>query len=111
MKEYRPLWVALGAMALLSPVGLYLPRLFRAGAAWGEWSLAELAATLGYLPAGMRTIGRFWRAPLSGYALPRQADAPLAGLSLSYVLSALLGIGLCAGGAYLLARRLTKRDH
>ena len=111
MKEYRPLWVALGAMALLSPVGLYLPRLFRAGAAWGEWSLAQLAEMRGYLPAGMRTIGRLWRAPLSGYELPGQADAPLAALSLSYVLSALLGIGLCAGGAYLLARRLTKRDH
>ena len=111
MKEYRPLWVALGAMALLSPVGLYLPRLFRAGEAWGEWSLAELAQMLGYLPAGMRTIGRLWTAPMSGYALPRQAGAPLAGLSLSYILSALLGIGLCAGGAHLLARRLTKRDH
>jgi hypothetical protein len=111
MKELRPLWIALGALALLSPIGLYLPRLFRAGAAWGEWSLAELEQIQGYLPAGMRTFGRFWRAPLSGYALPGQTDAPLAGLSLSYVFSALLGIGLCAGGAYLLARRLTKRDH
>ena len=111
MKEYRPFWIALGALALLSPVGLFLPRLFRAGTAWGEWSLAELAEMRGYLPAGMRTIGRFWRAPLSGYALPGQADGPLADLSLSYVLSALLGIVLCAGGAYLLARQLTKRDH
>jgi hypothetical protein len=33
MNEYRRLWIALLVLALLSPIGLYLPSVLKAGAA------------------------------------------------------------------------------
>jgi len=109
MREYRPLWIALLALALLSPLGLYLPSLFEAGAAWGEWGVEEIRTLLGYTPAGMARSAELWRAPLPDYALPGQENAPLSRLGASYVLSALVGIGCTAGAAYLAARWLTRR--
>lgn len=109
MKEYRRLWVTLLVLALLSPIGLYLPSLFRAGAAWGEWGLGEMQEMLGYAPAGMEKTADLWKPPLPDYALPGQQTAPLSHLGLSYVLSAFVGMGTCAGGAYLVGRWLTRR--
>jgi hypothetical protein len=109
MKAYRTLWVALAVLALLSPVGLYLPSLLSAGAAWGEWGVEEIRERLGYAPAGMAATADLWRAPLPDYALPGQEGAPLSRLGVVYVLSAFLGMGLCAGGGYLTARWLARR--
>lgn len=109
MKDYRPFWIALLVMALASPIGLYLPELLRAGAAWGEWSLGEVKRMVGYTPSGMEKLADLWKAPMPDYALPGQDDAPLAHRSVSYGLSAVLGIGLCGGATYVLTRWLTKR--
>jgi hypothetical protein len=108
MKEYRPYWVALLVMAALSPIGLYLPELLRAGSAWGEWGLEEVRQMIGYTPSGMERLSDLWKAPIPDYALPGQEEAPLAHRSLSYVLSAVLGVALCGGGTYVLTRWLTK---
>ncbi len=108
MRGYRRLWIALLVLALISPLGLYFPHLFRAGTAWGEWGLEEIREMLGYAPAGMAQTSDLWKAPLPDYALPGQQAAPLSHLSLSYVLSALLGMGSCAGGGYLVGRWLTR---
>jgi hypothetical protein len=109
MREYRTLWIALLVMALLSPLGLYLPGLFESGAAWGEWGLDEIRALWGYAPTGMAKSAELWRAPLPDYALPGQQNAPLSRLGLSYILSALVGMGVCLGGTYAIARWLTRR--
>ncbi len=108
MKEYRPFWIALLAMALVSPLGLYLPELLEAGAAWGEWSLEEVQRMVGYAPSGMEKHIDLWKVPIPDYALPGQEEAPLSHRSLSYILSALLGIGLCGGTTFVVARWLTK---
>jgi hypothetical protein len=65
---------------------------------------------LGYVPSGMEKLASLWQAPIPDYALPGQDDAPLSRRSLSYILSALLGIGMCGGAAYALTRCLMKRD-
>ena len=109
MKEFRVFWIILLVMALASPIGLYLPRLMKAGAAWGEWGLDEIGDMIGYSPAGMEKTANAWKAPVPDYALPGQEGAPLSHLSLSYILSALVGIGTCGGGGYVLARWLTGR--
>ncbi len=109
MTEYRRLWIALAVLALFSPVGLYLPRLFEASGAWGEWGLEEIRQMLGYVPAGMEKTAEVWKAPLADYALPGQGGPPLARLSLSYILSAFVGMALCGGGGYLVARWLARR--
>lgn len=109
MRVTRRLWIGLGILALLSPLGLYLPDLLQAGAAWGEWGVEEIREMLGYAPAGMARTAELWKAPLPDYALPGQEGAPLARLSLSYILSAFIGMAVCAGGGYLAARWLTRR--
>jgi hypothetical protein len=35
MTNHRPLWIAVLALALVSPLGLYLPEWLQAGTAWG----------------------------------------------------------------------------
>jgi len=109
MKAYRPLWIALLVMAAVSPIGLYLPELLQAGAAWGEWSLEEVASMIGYTPSGMRKLADLWAAPIPDYALPGQDQAPLAHRSLTYIASALVGIGLCGATTYGLTRWLIHR--
>jgi cobalt/nickel transport protein len=106
MRDYRRLWIGLVILALVSPIGLYLPELMRAGAAWGEWGVDEIREMIGYAPAGMERHAEVWKAPIPDYALPGQEQAPLSRRGLTYVLSGLLGIAACGGGGYLLTRRV-----
>lgn len=106
MKSYRPLWIALFVMAAGSPVGLYLPDLLQAGAAWGEWSVEQVTSMIGYTPSGMRKLAELWAAPVPDYALPGQGQAPFAHRSLTYIASALVGIGACGATMYGLTRWL-----
>ena len=106
MRDYRRLWIGLVILALVSPIGLYLPKLMRAGAAWGEWGVDEIKQMIGYAPAGMERHAEVWKAPIPDYALPGQEQAPLSRRGLTYVLSGLLGIAACGGGGYLLTRRV-----
>jgi hypothetical protein len=110
MTGHRVVWIALLVLALLTPLGLWLPALLRAGGAWGEWGPDEMRRMIGYVPAGMEKLISLWKAPFPEYALVGWGGAPLAHPVLSYILSALLGIGLCGGTAYLVTRWLTKRN-
>jgi hypothetical protein len=107
VRDYRRFWMGLVILALVSPIGLYLPEMMRAGAAWGEWGVGEIRQTLGYAPAGMERHAEVWRAPIPDYALPGQERAPLSQRGLTYVLSGLLGVAACGGGGYLLTRWVT----
>jgi cobalt/nickel transport protein len=104
MKEYRRLWTALIVLALASPVGLYLPRILRAGSAWGEWGVDEIRQMVGYAPVGMQKKADIWKAPIPDYTLQGPASLHSAHPSFSYILSAFVGIAACGGGGYLLAR-------
>lgn len=106
MKEYRRLWATLVILALMSPVGLYLPQIMKAGSAWGEWGVDEVGWMLGYAPAGMQRTA-IWKAPMPSYTLPGQEQARPVHASFSYVLSALVGLVACGGGGYLLTRWVT----
>ncbi len=109
MRPYRPLLAALAVMALLTPVGLYLPEIMKAGGAWGEWSVQEIRKLVGYAPQEMERSAGTWRAPLPNYSLPGRNDGPLKRRSAAYVVSAFAGIAACGGCAYLLARRLAPK--
>ena len=95
----RPLWVALGLLLVLTPLGLRA-----GGTAWGEWSASELAdpaarqaiaaASLQHAPppippAGFERLATVWTAPIPGYAPPF-----LRSRALGYLLSAMFGTGL-----------------
>jgi cobalt/nickel transport system permease protein len=94
------LGLALAVLALLSPLGLYLPHAFHAGSAWGEWGADEIRAELaretggeGYVPAGLARAERSgWKAPLPDYSLRGQRSPHLPALSASYILSAAVGV-------------------
>jgi cobalt/nickel transport system permease protein len=105
---WKKLLLGLVALALLTPLGLALPELAGAGEAWGEWGGERLGEVAGYLPAGLERLESLWHAPMPDYSPPGTAEASLPALSLWYVLSALLGIGvaggLAAGVRWLLGR-------
>jgi cobalt/nickel transport protein len=109
MKEYRPLLVALAVMAMLTPIGLYLPEIVKGGGAWGEWGVEEVRNLIGYAPREMERSADAWKAPLPDYSLPGRQSVPASSRPVSYVLSAFVGIAACGGCAYLVARRLASK--
>lgn len=92
----RRLSWAILVMALLTPIGLWLPERFGAGSAWGEWSTEEVAERVGFTPAHMDKLSSLWSSPMPDYALPGQEDASLSHLSLTYILSAFVGVSVLA---------------
>ena len=103
MKTVSKLWIGIAVLALLSPLGLIIPALFGAGGAWGEWSAEELRDLIGYVPAGMEKLSRLWSSPMPDYSVPGPRRG-LFGESLGYMLTAVIGVAVTAGLAYLLAK-------
>lgn len=109
MKPYRTLLIALLVMALLAPIGVYLPQILKAGSAWGEWGIEEVRRMVDYAPAGMEKTAERWKAPMPDYAPAGREDASSPARGFYYLLSAFLGAAACGAGAWLLARRIARR--
>jgi cobalt/nickel transport system permease protein len=78
-------WLALGALIVLTPMGLLAP-----GTAWGEWGRDELAQLgLGYIPAGFDRWSGLWGAPLPDYNIPVLNNPTIA-----YFVSAIVGVAI-----------------
>ncbi len=95
----RPLWVALGVLMTLTPLGI-----LAAGTAWGEWVASDFAnpsarlemaaaslrqAPPAHAPEGLERLAGLWTAPFARYAPPMVRSA-----AFGYVLSAMFGTGL-----------------
>ncbi len=106
-KFQKKLWIGLIVMALLSPIGVYLPEKLGAGEAWGEWGADALEKILGYVPEGMKKIADIWKAPVPDYNFGGES-ASMETKIISYIVSALIGIGSVAISVYVIAR-LTRR--
>ncbi len=106
----KKLWIGLVVMALLSPVGVVLPKLLNAEDAWGEWSAEKLKELIGFVPAGLAKLTDLWKSPMTDYN-PAGDGASLGIQSVWYIASGLLGIFLVAGTVYLLARLLKRREN
>jgi cobalt/nickel transport system permease protein len=98
-RSLRPLWLALGTLLVLTPLGL-----LAGGAAWGEWRASDFAdpgarramaessfehAPPSAAPGGLERLASVWTAPLRDYAPPF-----LRSRALGYALSAMFGAGL-----------------
>jgi cobalt/nickel transport system permease protein len=98
-RALRPLWIALGILLVLTPLGV-----LAAGTAWGEWAARdfgdpaarrEIAAASRHqapparAPEGLERLSSIWTAPLAGYAPPYLSSA-----GVGYALSAMFGAGL-----------------
>ncbi|MGE5405138.1 MAG: PDGLE domain-containing protein [Candidatus Saccharibacteria bacterium] len=97
-KQYRRLWIGLGVLVLLTPLGL-----LASGTAFGEWGRKELKDKLGFVPQGLDKLADTWKhAPLPGYGLSNGGGAvhSVAG----YVFSAIIGIILVIAVVMLLSK-------
>jgi cobalt/nickel transport system permease protein len=98
-RSAKPLWVALAALMVLTPLGIVA-----AGSAWGEWmpddfsrpaERAQIAAASAQTappveaPAGLRRLASVWTAPMPRYAPPFLRSA-----GFGYILSAVMGSGI-----------------
>ena len=110
MKLTTKLWIGLGGLAILSPIGLILPEKFKAGDAWGEWDAEKIKELVGYVPSGLKKLSSLWNAPLSDYSFKGWENMGMKHLSFAYILSAVIGIALCFGLAFLLGKFLAKKE-
>ncbi len=92
MKLFSKLWIGIFLLAILSPLGLFLPKFFKSKGAWGEEKILNL-----------------WKAPIPDYVLKIHADKGLGHLSISYIISAFLGIVITVSIVFLIVRPLTKK--
>ncbi len=97
--RYRKGWIAIALLAILSPLGL-----LAVGGAWGEWDIETIQEKIGFRPRGMeKTVRDTPAAPMPDYEVPGLPDGG-AGPGFGLVISALVGAGLTAGSALLIAR-------
>jgi cobalt/nickel transport system permease protein len=95
----RPLWLGLGVILMLTPLGI-----LAGGSAWGEWAASDFSnpaareamanASLSqrppvHPPQGLARLASVWTAPLAGYAPPWIGSS-----AVGYLLSAMFGAGL-----------------
>lgn len=91
-KKYQKLWMALGILIVLSPLGL-----IASGPAFGEWGTDELKNEAGFIPVGLARMTELWKhAPLPDYGITG-FNANFTHSALGYILSALIGVALTAG--------------
>ena len=71
MKIITKLWIGLGVLIILSPLGIILPEHFKAGSAWGEWGADEMQKLVGYIPQGLEKVVRPLECPHARLCLSR----------------------------------------
>jgi cobalt/nickel transport protein len=96
VKTTVKLWIGIGILALLSPLGLLLPERFKAGPAWGEWDLGN-------------RLSRLWSAPIPDYAFKGWEAKGMPCLSLAYMICAGIGILVTALIVLWIAKLLVKK--
>ena len=109
MKTATKLWIGIGVLILLSPLGLILPQRLSSGQAWGEWGAGALRGLVGYVPKGLERLSGLWSAPVPDYAFKGWEEKGLGQLSFAYIISALIGIAAVVLAALLIARLLVKK--
>ncbi|HBW46985.1 TPA: cobalamin biosynthesis protein [bacterium] len=110
MTLIKKLWIGIGVLILLSPIGLILPDWFKAGAAWGEWGAEEMQELVGYIPQGLEKLSSLWNAPLPDYAFQGWEERGLAHLSIAYIFSAVVGIAVTVGIVFAIGKFLVRRE-
>jgi len=95
--SWKPLWAALIALVILTPLGL-----FATGVPWGEWGAQELGNIAGFIPSGMKAMGDLWKGVLPGYGVPG-FDGHAASSAL-YIVSAAAGSAIIVFTVFLWGR-------
>ncbi len=105
----KKLFYFFALLIIWAPVGLITP-----GVAYGEWLPGQGFNVLpgaGYLPQGIDTLSRLWKAPLQFYQFPWVSQtAPVSQQAPGYILSAALGVACVIGVTWLLGKWLARRE-
>ena len=99
----RKLFLWLLALAVLTPLGIILPRVFHSEMPFGEWDPAHLREVLGYVPEKLMRGAHIWRAPAADYSFSK-GGASLGPQLFFYLIAGLAGIALVSLAVVLLAR-------
>jgi hypothetical protein len=108
-KTQKRLWAGLFIMALISPLGIFLPEYFNSGDAWGEWGTDTIEKLLGYVPEGLKKYADLWKAPVRDYNFGGN-DSSMAVKVISSVASGILGILAVALVIYLISRMVVRNE-
>ncbi|OGP78649.1 MAG: hypothetical protein A2V86_12360 [Deltaproteobacteria bacterium RBG_16_49_23] len=106
----KRLWIGLLIMALLTPLGILFPKLFKAGEAWGEWGVDQVERLVGYVPDGLKKLADLWKAPIPDYNFVGESSSMTSEL-FSYIVSGLIGIAACVIVFSLISRLIAKAKH
>jgi len=110
MKPIVKLWIGLAVLAILCPLGLLIPAFFKAGGAWGEWGPEEIKKLAGYVPEKFARLADLWKPAMPDYSFKGWEDKGLFHQSIAYIASAVVGIALIAGIAFILGKMLAGKD-
>ena len=110
MKTAARLWIGLALLVGICPLGLLLPEYFKAGAAWGEWTPDEIQKLVGYIPKGLEKLSAVWSSPIPDYSFKGWGEKGLDGLSLGYIVSAILGIGVIVVAMLFIGKLLSLKE-
>jgi cobalt/nickel transport protein len=99
-KNTKIILIALAVLVILTPLGL-----LATGETFGEWGNEELHEKLGYVPPSLEGLSSLWSAPMPDYTVPILGES-FAGLSVGYVITAIVGGGLCIGALYVIGKLL-----
>ena len=99
--------IGLIVAALITPIGIFLPHWFKAGDAWGEWSIDTVDEKLGYVPEGMQQDADLWSAPMPDYSLGNE-NSPMGEKLLAYILSAAVGLAIISFLSFGIVKMLKK---
>lgn len=110
MKITTKFWIGLAILIVFSPLGIILPRYFKAHSAWGEWGADEIGKLAGYIPRGLQKLSSSWNAPIPGYGFKGWEDQGLLRLSFAYFISAILGSAVIILVVMGIGKFLAKKD-
>jgi cobalt/nickel transport system permease protein len=114
-RSLRPLWAGLGALLVLTPLGI-----LATGSAWGEWMARDfsdpavrheiMSSSFGqaaplHAPDGLARWSQIWTAPFARYAPPCIRSA-----AFGYLLSAMFGTGLILLVCLMLGRLVGRKE-
>jgi hypothetical protein len=108
-KFQKKLWIGILIMALFTPLGIYLPKQFKSGGAWGEWGTEKLKELLGYVPEGLKKLADSWKAPVRDYNFGGE-NAAFSTQVISYIVSGIIGIAVVALVIYVITKFLIKHE-
>ncbi|MBI5026090.1 MAG: PDGLE domain-containing protein [Nitrospirae bacterium] len=106
--RYKKLWIGIGILILLAPLGLIIPELFKAGGAWGEWGMDEIEKIAGYVPHGLKKLSELWKAPIPDYAFSGW-DKGLKSY-IGYIFSGIIGAALVIGISMLIGKISARKN-